>query len=522
MTKKYNKFTETIHESLNELIEKYPFKYDFVYLKKNNELFFSKYGYYPHFSELDRMFEEGDNFTPTFSKDENDLYKQKKFTEQIIQKLFYFRTNPSKDSYYISGIKFNGLKTSKFLSIPAYLNGKKVIGILENTFNSFCFEEVIIGENIKFIEKKTFYGCKNLKKVQILSNKLVEIGQEAFSGCQLLESINLPSSVKFIGAFCFKDTSIIQMNLPNKLVSIQIGAFCNCYRLEEVNIPPAIIYLPDKLFANCNNLNKITFVGENLKEIGDSCFWSCEKLYQINLPNSIQIISNKAFAHCNNLVLYNIPNSITKVGIESFHQVKFLSLTIPIDLKFIPSESFSVTSINKLVINNKLINIHTDAFKNSIISSIEFPVEEIPTSLENVPFPIIANRTLNKKMNELMSFFDDITHSQGPVYYIFEHFSGEKYGSKGYFRLLTKCDTSTLFTTFQSIKKNNYSYSYLTTGPDEKIDGICGYNAYIPGDTIEVTATAEFTYYILETLVNDGKIIFKANEFNMIHLIDHK
>ena len=513
MTKNYNYFTEIIHESLNELIEKYPFKYDFLYLKKNNELFFSKYGYYPHVSELDRMFEEGDNFTPTFSKDENDLYKQKNFTEQIIRKLFYFRTNHSKDSFYISGIKFKGLKTSKFLSIPAYLDGKKVIGILENTFNSFCFEEVIIGENIKYLEKKCFYGCKNLKKVQILSNNLVEIAQEAFSECQLLESINLPSSVKFIGEFCFKDTSIIQMELPNKLLTIQRGAFCNCHRLEEVNIPPAIIHLPDKLFANCKNLKKITFLGENLKEIGDSCFWSCEKLNQINIPNSIQIVSNHAFANCENLILIDIPNSITKIGIESFHQVKFLSLTIPIDLNDISSQAFSVTDINKLVINNKFINIHKDAFKNSIISSIEFPVEEIPTSLENVPFPIIANRTLNLKLTELMSYFDEISHAQSPVYYIFEHFSGEEYGrNKCYFRLITKCSKSTLITTFKSIKKNNYSYSYLTTGPDEKIDGICGYNAYIPGDTIEETATAEFTYCVVEALVDDGKFIFHAVE----------
>jgi hypothetical protein len=478
--------------------------------------FHEKYYYVPHFSELERMYLEAESFKPTFDKEEYDLYQKNIYNEEIIRKIFKFKTISASNGLYISGIKFLGLKTSKQLFIPASFNGRKVIGVFENAFYGCGFEEVFINENIKFIEKKSFFGCEGLIKVQVNGNSLIEIGEEAFLNCNQLEIFNFPSSLKFIGANCFSSTPLKKVTLPNNILTIQRGAFSNCHMIEEISIPASIVQLPESLFENCKSLKKVIFLGENLKYIGNSCFKLCTKLSQVDLPTSIKEISSYAFSECENLVVNNIPNSVTKIGIESYYRAKFILLNFSVNLIEISSGAFSMTDIDKLVIKNKLINIYNDAFKNSRITSVEFAIDEKPNSLENVPLPMINNRTLNPKLSYLNNYIDEILIAKNPIYFVFEHFSGEDHAKKGYFKLISKCEKSTLRNKFLSFKKDNYSYSYLTTGPDEKIDGICGYNAYVPGDSIEITSKAEFTYYIVEAIVSEGKYVFTAIEMQNI------
>ena len=58
--------------------------------------------------------------------------------------------------------------------------------------------QLIIGKNVKTIGKKTFYGCKKLKKITIKSRLLTakNCGEKAFFGIHKKVTINVPTGKK--------------------------------------------------------------------------------------------------------------------------------------------------------------------------------------------------------------------------------------------------------------------------------------------------------------------------------------
>lgn len=83
------------------------------------------------------------------------------------------------------------------ITIPSTvkIDGKtvKVTSIANNAFkNNKKLTKVVIGENIKTIGSKAFYGCKNLKSVKIKSTKLTKIGSNAFKGINKKASFKVP------------------------------------------------------------------------------------------------------------------------------------------------------------------------------------------------------------------------------------------------------------------------------------------------------------------------------------------
>ena len=77
--------------------------------------------------------------------------------------------------------------------------------------------------------------------------KITSIGANAFYGCSLLSTINLPNSITSIGSSAFNGCSLLStINLPNSITSIGANAFYGCSLLSTVTIESGF---------NCNNLN---------------------------------------------------------------------------------------------------------------------------------------------------------------------------------------------------------------------------------------------------------------------------
>ena len=76
-------------------------------------------------------------------------------------------------------------------------------------------EETVVPKNVRVL-RQTFSGMAGLRKVTILTDKLTEIGDDAFNWCSALEEVNIPDGITRIGE----------------------GAFFWNLRLRKVNIPP--------------------------------------------------------------------------------------------------------------------------------------------------------------------------------------------------------------------------------------------------------------------------------------------
>ena len=62
--------------------------------------------------------------------------------------------------------------------------------------NATVIGGVTIGDNVNSIRKKTFAGCKKLKKITIKSKKLASVGAKAFKGISKNATIKTPKAKK--------------------------------------------------------------------------------------------------------------------------------------------------------------------------------------------------------------------------------------------------------------------------------------------------------------------------------------
>lgn len=68
---------------------------------------------------------------------------------------------------------------------------------------NICARELIIPAGTIEITKEDGYAGDTTITQVILSNSVLEIGDEAFSGCTELRAINIPDSVVYIGELAF-------------------------------------------------------------------------------------------------------------------------------------------------------------------------------------------------------------------------------------------------------------------------------------------------------------------------------
>ena len=134
-------------------------------------------------------------------------------------------------------------------------------------------------------------------------SSVTSIGNNAFNGCSLLQSITIPSSVTSIGNNAFYGCSLLQsITIPSSVTSIGSNAFQNCSLLQSITIPENVTSIGESAFYGCSSLQSIT-IPSSVTSIGNNAFYGCSSLQSINIPSSVTSIGNNAFSYCS-LVRY--------------------------------------------------------------------------------------------------------------------------------------------------------------------------------------------------------------------------
>ena len=206
----------------------------------------------------------------------------------------------------------------------------------------------------------------NITEIKLPEN-LEEIGDYAFSRCELLNAVDFPSSLKHIGknafAYC---KSFTTLTLPSTIETIGIYAFRNCESIAKVyyDVPDAkgadifsngctadkvIIganarVLPQGVFQNAKNLVKVEFEerGEEQKlTLGESSFARCSNLQKIELPVCLDTIAESAFMRCSALSVVRLPESLENIANNAFRECTSLkTIEFPSTLKSIGHSAF--------------------------------------------------------------------------------------------------------------------------------------------------------------------------------------
>ena len=159
----------------------------------------------------------------------------------------------------------------------------------------------------------------------IISDGITHIGNNSFSGCQNVKSVEISDSVISIGkeafAFC---TYLTDLKLSNNLVKIETSAFDSCTHLTDFEIPDSVIEIKSFAFENCRSLTKIELNNSNI-QLDAGVFRECVRLTSVSLPNGIKEISNWLFSQCTALSNVTIPDSVNTIGEYAFYYCESLS-----------------------------------------------------------------------------------------------------------------------------------------------------------------------------------------------------
>lgn len=195
------------------------------------------------------------------------------------------------------------------------------------------------GGNIYFnLETGTITGSDtNITEVIIPSIidgvTVSRIENVAFSGCEELTKVTIPSSVTSIGAYAFCDCfKLTNISIPDSVTSIGNGAFSDCRSLAEIVLPANITNIGAFTFYKCTGLTNIT-IPVNVDAIEESAF-SLSGLTSITIPNRITSICESTFAFCVWLTDITIPVSVTSIAYSAFNYCSNLA-----DVYYIGSEA---------------------------------------------------------------------------------------------------------------------------------------------------------------------------------------
>lgn len=221
------------------------------------------------------------------------------------------------------------------------------------------------------------------KGVIIFDSDVTIIGDYAFYGGYIndkgsgqlngdtytLTSIEIPSSVKSIGANAFSATKLESINIPEGVISIGNQAFDYCSNLTCVNLPNSLIEFDGNPFSRCHNLVKFTgkftaqegrclvvdgvirsfascelsefIIPDNVIKVGKSCFKGCRNLTSIIICDSVTEIADFAFYYCENLTSLSIGRSVATIGDYAFAECKNLTeIVIPSAVTWIGEYAF--------------------------------------------------------------------------------------------------------------------------------------------------------------------------------------
>lgn len=148
------------------------------------------------------------------------------------------------------------LSQSNVEFIPAYMfqncyNLEEVIpGSLTFTIYISAFENSAISkfnlENIRYIHNNAFFGCKNIKHVDI-------------------------KNVTMFGSYCFSESGLIEFNFIQNVNEVPEGMLQHCVDLETVTLSPGIRYIENYAFYMCIKLQNVDSL-VHILGIGNNAF----------------------------------------------------------------------------------------------------------------------------------------------------------------------------------------------------------------------------------------------------------
>lgn len=144
------------------------------------------------------------------------------------------------------------------------------------------------GKPVTKIYDRAFYGNKTIEEI-IIPSSIKEIGEGAFWGCTNLKSVELNEGLEVIGGNAFRETGIKTIKLPKTLKTIRQRAFASCQRMHFIELNEGLEKIGEDAFAVSGLVSIV--IPKSVKEVGVSLNYQLKEI--INLSD-VELFSNSS------------------------------------------------------------------------------------------------------------------------------------------------------------------------------------------------------------------------------------
>ena len=207
--------------------------------------------------------------------------------------------------------------------------------------------------------------------------RVVEIAENAFSGCSALEAVEILNSVTTIGEQAFYRCGLKAVDIPNSVETIQRWAFYGCEELKEVKIPSSVNSIGDYAFSHCKELTAFKVDEKNARYSEDGGVLFTKDMQMLKaypggrkgayeIPSSVTGIAAGAFSGCSGLTAVVIPSSVKSILGWTFSNCSGLTaVTIPDGMTVIEKYAFNACKeLKEVTIPGSVERIDECAFKD--------------------------------------------------------------------------------------------------------------------------------------------------------------
>ncbi len=227
--------------------------------------------------------------------------------------------------------------------------------------------------SISSIGDYAFFGCTALTSVK-LGGAINSVGENIFKGCSALKNVTVSNGLTKIADGMFCDcSSITSIEIPDSVQTIGAHAFDGCTALNSVNIPDSVTSVDGYAFYGCSSIVSAS-IGRKLTSVGAYVFGGCKELTTVTVKTGADCFGNWMFTDCAKLATVDIPAGITKIGTHCFEGTALTSVVIPNSVVVIDDNAFSeCTKLANVTLGNSLVRIPKQAFYKTAITSIDIP-----------------------------------------------------------------------------------------------------------------------------------------------------
>ena len=178
---------------------------------------------------------------------------------------------------------------------------------------------------------------------------VVAIADRAFSGCNEITAVKLPTTVAEIGAFAFYQCTGItgELTIGEGIVRIGRSAFFGCSNITVLHFNAEKCEImggtrSTTAFGGCRSLSLVDF-GSRVTRIPDYAFVGMDGLHmEWNLPAALEYVGEYAFAYCNNIQgALKLPVGVKHIGNYAFAQCHAITqIELPLRLEQVDQRAF--------------------------------------------------------------------------------------------------------------------------------------------------------------------------------------